>query len=72
MYPEIKNKAIQALSDLRTQVILIMRFVLNEMYPLLRNKVSQLLNNPNAKLVLIFLLVLILLTIGSGNDVGGG
>ncbi len=72
MYSGIKNKTLQALNNLSTQVIFIIHFILNEMYPLIKNKVSQLLNNPNARLVLIFLLVLIVLTIGSGSDVSGG
>ncbi len=72
MYPKIKNKTTQLLNDLRGQIVFILHFILNEMYPLLRNKVSQLLNHPNAIIVFILLLTLIVLTIGSGNDHGGG
>ncbi len=42
------------------------------MYPEIKNKVSQLLNDPNARIVFLFVLALLVLALGSGNDVGGG
>ncbi len=73
MYPEIKNKVAQALNDLRTQMIVIMRFILNEMYPTIRNEIPRLLNNPR-RLAILFLLVTLVtvFVIGIGNDYGGG
>ncbi len=74
MYPKIKNKTLQALNDLSTQVILIMRFILNEMYPLIKNKAFQFLGDPDTTLlfITIILLILISLIIGSGSDLSGG
>ncbi len=68
----IKYKKAQLSKILRTQIILIVDFFVNEIYPLVKNKISKLLNDPNVQVVLIaILLVLIALTLGSGNDAGG-
>ncbi len=69
----VKHKKTQLSKILRTQIILIVDFIVNEIYPLVKNKISKLLNDPNVQVVLIaVLLVLIALTLGSGNDAGGG
>ncbi len=72
MYPEIKNKATQALKNLRLQIILIVDFILNEMYPTLRNEVIVFFSDPNKRTVfLLVILVLVLLGFGIGFDHGG-
>ncbi len=72
MYPKIKNKAIQALNNLRVQVIFIMRFIVNEMYSTAINVVTRLFNDPNARLILVIAIVLVVaFTIGIGSDHGG-
>ncbi len=71
MYPEIKNKMMQALNYLRVQIIFILRFILNEMWPIIKNQVSKLLNDPNARVVFLVVLAWLALIIGSGNDLGG-
>ncbi len=68
----IKHKKAQLSKILRTQIILIMDYILNEIYPLARNKVSLLLNDPNARLVFLLALAALALIVGSGNDNGGG
>ncbi len=71
MYPRIKNKAIQALNDLRVQVIFIIRFILNEMYPTIKNEVVRLFSDPNKRAVfLLVILLIIFLALGIGNDHG--
>ncbi len=72
MYPKIKNKAIQVLNYLRTQIIFIMRFILNELYPTIRNELTRLLNNPRRRAILLIVGVLVVMfAIGIGNDYGG-
>ncbi len=68
----IKYKKVQLSKALRTQIILIMDFILNEIYPLVRNKTFRLLNDPNARLVFLLALAALALVVGSGNDNGGG
>ncbi len=73
MYPEIKNKAVQSLKNLRIQIILILDFILNEMYPTIRNEVVRLFSDPNKRTVfLLVILLIVFLTFGIGNDHGGG
>ncbi len=68
----LKHKKAQLSKILRTQIILIIDFIVNEIYPLVKNKISKLLNDPNVQVVFIaILLVLIALTLGSGSDAGG-
>ncbi len=72
MYPEIKNKATQALENLRIQIILILDFILNEMYPTIRNELTRLLNNPRRRVILLIVVALVVVfVIGIGNDYGG-
>ncbi len=67
----IKHRKTQLSKMLRTQIILIMDYILNEIYPVVKNKTFRLLNDPNARLVFLLALAALALVVGSGNDNGG-
>ncbi len=68
----IKHKKTQLSKIIRTQIILIVDFILNKMYPLVRNQTSRLFNDPNARLILTIAIVLVVaFAIGIGSDHGG-